>query len=109
MSAASPSLSASPFSARRSQLYRESLPEVGEDERPLHAVDVVGVPQVDAELTAAADVLSRLDESPLCYFQWCVGCSATGWARGTSRARALPSSVALLTRCPPNSQVPCRS
>ena len=78
MSAASPSpsLSASPFSARRSQLYRESLAELEPDERPLHAVDVVGVPQVDAELTAAADVLSRLDESPLCYFQWCVGRAA---------------------------------
>jgi hypothetical protein len=35
-------------------------------------VDVVGIPGLEAELTAAADVLSRLDESPLCYFQWYV-------------------------------------
>ena len=62
-------------SARRNRLlglHEDARAGSGGEEQPLHAVDVVGIPGLDAELTAAADVLSRLDESPLCYFQWYV-------------------------------------
>ncbi len=55
---------------RRASLQRQAA--LADDPLTLHAVSVVGVPAEQSELVAAADTLSRLQESPLCYFQWCV-------------------------------------
>lgn len=71
-------------SSRRARLQQLSASEDALAES-VYAVNIVGVAAEQQELTAAADTRSRLNESPLCYFQWCAPRRSP---RRAARARA---------------------